>query len=567
MNFCWKKLKSLIFRKPLLSFFVLFLLSFVLINQLNLNPAPIELTKEEKEFQAYCNSSSEWIQLIHRKAYVRPQSNFYFVDRKVFRLSVMHNTDFKWNENEIFIKYYFKYNQREYSPSPNGKQIKLIRTPAIGFSDYQFTIFEHEFDLVSFFQLDDEQQLLNSDLNFMFIYGYSRTEFMQAKPAHFAIDSSKKKASIFCTDIVYVEPNELNDFQMWIELNNRVGHAVAFYNHSIPFNSNFNDYMKESQSQTAKHLFQLQCIPNLAKISSLQNKDFLQVKTDLLGPQSYYYIPSTRQLFVDALEHLLINECMHLFADTYNHVFIGGIDDLIVPYSSDSIGAPNKLIEQLSESEFDGEHLKNLISHESICQTGNSSDVNLSSYLTEIKNKHKISNESQIWFKSVEYFQMNELDIVMEKLRDKVDTESNQIKFSYVQRFKEKTYLKQFDLLINSTRDRFYAKNLIQIYDSILKPYINQNAQFISKLKTFDRFVYAIEPYNEMRYGKAFRIPIPGKFTNAHLSPKQKVVPLNDNYVLSHFREPKNSSKIVFPITKIVFDLTYFKCFFNKSHF
>lgn len=139
----------------------------------------------------------------------------------------------------------------------------------------------------------------------------------------------------------------------------------------------------------------------------------------------------------------------------------------------------------------------------------------------------------------------------------------------------------QFSITIKSHLELRYAINLLQIYKTYLRPYLDQNsALFLNHVQDFDRFFVLIGDVNTFFLGKTVHntrstldmtIHFLQHFTYSNNSrielsrgiAKRTFFIPNDLARLSHFRRTLNFQNKEFPIDSFIFDLNYFNCYFK----
>jgi len=127
--------------------------------------------------------------------------------------------------------------------------------------------------------------------------------------------------------------------------------------------------------------------------------------------------------------------------------------------------------------------------------------------------------------------------------------------------YQDPSYGANFTLKIENMQDFYYARNLLDIYLNMIKPFLEENKKLLEKFSPdFRRFHFFRRPLADPAYGKAFT----NLDTASDSSPHGPIgaVRLND-YYMSHFRRISIFARTEAPIDSIVFDFNYFLCYFQ----
>lgn len=138
-----------------------------------------------------------------------------------------------------------------------------------------------------------------------------------------------------------------------------------------------------------------------------------------------------------------------------------------------------------------------------------------------------------------------------------------------------------FSVTINSHRELRYAINLLKVYKTYLKPYLEENSvYFLNQTKDFDRFFVFVGDLNSYALGKTLHntratfdmtIHLLEHYLDSNISrpqlqrgfePRIYFIP-NDLARLSHFRKVLNFSYKEIPFENFIFDVNYFNCYFK----
>lgn len=139
-----------------------------------------------------------------------------------------------------------------------------------------------------------------------------------------------------------------------------------------------------------------------------------------------------------------------------------------------------------------------------------------------------------------------------------------------------------FSVTIKSQRELKYAINLLKVYKTYFKPYLDENAAlFLNQTKDFDRFFAIVGHINNFALGKtlhnsdvSFDISlhmVENYFDISQNPPQVKYDKANwrlnyfpyDLSHLSHFRKVQYFSYKEVPFEFLVFNLNYFNCYFR----
>jgi hypothetical protein len=127
--------------------------------------------------------------------------------------------------------------------------------------------------------------------------------------------------------------------------------------------------------------------------------------------------------------------------------------------------------------------------------------------------------------------------------------------------YQDPIYGANFTLKITNIQDFYYARNLLDIYLNLIKPFLNENKEFLERFSPdFRRFNFFRKPLIDPGYGKAFTNLDTASHSSPHGPPN--VVHLDD-YYMSHFRSIAQIARTEAPIDSIVFDFNYFFCYFR----
>ena len=125
--------------------------------------------------------------------------------------------------------------------------------------------------------------------------------------------------------------------------------------------------------------------------------------------------------------------------------------------------------------------------------------------------------------------------------------------------YQNPNYGANFTLVINSTQDLIYARNLLNIYVNLVQPFLENNKKTLSKLSDdFMRFYFFRSPLVLPEYGKAFTNLDTATDSGPH-GPKD--VFILEDYYISHFRSIAILERNEALIDTIVFDFNYFFCY------
>jgi hypothetical protein len=199
----------------------------------------------------------------------------------------------------------------------------------------------------------------------------------------------------------------------------------------------------------------------------------------------------------------------------------------------------------------------------------------VSSYLENIYERDKLSEDYSIYFPQVLFGKPDLIDLIFDKisaiLGDEIGKTPNfPIKVGIKQDYKDTDpifqspgYGSDFTFLIRNKNEYTYAANLNLLYKKLIKPFLDKNNQSLSHVsELFRRFYYFTEPLKGAGYlGKTMGNPDRATFVSPHYSNNYFTTFTTENY-LSHFRNRISLKRGEVSITNMHIDFNYFLCYF-----
>lgn len=330
----------------------------------------------------------------------------------------------------------------------------------------------------------------------------------------FSYNGTENKV-ILCGKAYYLPAKQEKDFQFWVELTRLQGYEkIVIFNNSIENTptsqqvfSNYKDFVQ---------VVQYQCLPNfihkkLKEVESPKFIDFNYIKNQLK------FNPLALHIF---FERMTQNECYWENKDKYKHIAVLDIDESVIP--------------KILDNHFEAENLKKrevnlnkLIKAENKCAK---SSHDLQSYFIQLQNglskrfksffDRKIANRTDpvlsYHFHTAFYPQYELVDYITEQIAIQISSVNSSVNGSSIirvpvhhfQGFNVTWYKLNFTILISNSEELAYAKYLIELWKSVIKPFVRANKNAFDNL-TFSRLFF-FEP-----------TATPGKVGNK-LQPKKK---------------------------------------------
>ncbi len=127
--------------------------------------------------------------------------------------------------------------------------------------------------------------------------------------------------------------------------------------------------------------------------------------------------------------------------------------------------------------------------------------------------------------------------------------------------YQDPNYGANFTITIGNMKQMYYARNLLDIYLNLIKPFLDENKEVLGNFSSdFKRFHYFRHPLANPGYGKSFTNLDTAVYSGPHGPPHALGT---SDYYLSHFRRISIFPKIHAPIDSVVFDFNYFFCYFQ----
>ncbi|RNA17357.1 hypothetical protein BpHYR1_038367 [Brachionus plicatilis] len=282
------------------------------------------------------------------------------------------------------------------------------------------------------------------------------------------------------------------------------------------------------------------------------------------------------------MNQLMVNECYLDNIDKYKYITVIDNDETIIP-RADTLRA---IQENLVSSNPASGELVNF----SKCNSGK---IDMINYLKSLKSKFDLKSPTSFYFKQGFYIKQRIADKIMKNLNNFLVhdlTKLNQTKFGFEILVKNSTVQTndfQFDykFKIESRFDYEYAKKLVLIYHTIIKPFLKKNGKILQKFSQHvDRLFMISGKVNNFAWGKSIHDTRRTFDMTVHHAleffDRGKSVLYNDRFYLdeahakyytldydyghlSHFRSRIHFKFEPMPINYLHVDLNYFNCYFK----
>lgn len=179
-----------------------------------------------------------------------------------------------------------------------------------------------------------------------------------------------------------------------------------------------------------------------------------------------------------------------------------------------------------------------------------------------INEKNNISSNNSLVFNWIYYLKQSSVDKIINDLNKKLSSITNFTNLTFPIQFSTEIVRQAYIFSISNKNELMYAINMNRIYFKIVKSFFEKVSNMNLKIGLFDRlFKIEADKQNIWRQKSLDRTDS-HDIIMFHISPgPHKTVPYEFGE-MSHFRRDEWYFKYEMPITALMFDLNYFKCFY-----
>ena len=491
-----------------------------------------------------CEQSQEWLE-INSNIFLKSTSVKYFLDeQKLVALFTCRTGNYNELLNITLNNCGLNY----------GKQMVQMFNREKTKLDMFFHIRHYQnFLLTSYFDL----KIKASD-DLILVCGTRKTK-VKIRHLH---EKNAKKTAVICTEPLFLENQDHQSLAWWIEMNKMSGYQkIILFNNSIPNTREFIRLFDKHKDFV--EINQLKCLPNFYN-SNLHKylTDYRELITGKWGLENINFL---------AFDGIANNECLNANAHENKLVLIQDNDEAFVVPRLEKFHKLTSVVEYMSETKNRYKLNKFLYPTRSDCR------YSKPTYFDDLFSQRH-GNESDkysVFFQNVVFVNNDLIKLIFKQIS--LINFSNEYNFKYPLKIKIKqnyiandpmyknpNYGANFVLTITNKNEMNYAWNLLDIYENVVEPFMNETSgggsdSFVPE--SFKRFYFFKTPLVQPQYGKSLSNIVSATHTGPH-RPNGKIVELNE-YYMSHFRTRAIFEKHHVPITSVIFDFNYFYCYFQ----
>jgi hypothetical protein len=530
----------------------------------------------ENQNLTYCENSQEWSD-INGELFIRRKTAKYFIDRKSLLVFTMSRTGWVQNFKFIFdVSVFYKNNLISYKKYNHVKTEQFISIN--GYEDYSMSVNLDLEDYISSFSRNENisKAKIEADdvrINF-FISIFNKhkklkmnSKIINATVGYYRNRSFKTKSAIICTEPLFLENKDYQDFEFWIELNKLIGYEkIAIFNNSIPNNDLFNSLFERNKNFI--DVIQFNCLPNFIKKGDKYLRKYKEFIVGEWGMGTIMFL---------GFDTMANNECFYHYSDRAKLILVQDNDEAFIPPKLiRNFESSQKVVGFLSKTSYftDKNSMKTFqesFLSKKFCE---SKPNYLSSYIQKIYVRNKLGEDHSIYFPQVVFGKPDLIELIFDQIDKYLEEKTSKmlnypikiiIKQDYNDsepNYQDQQYATDFTILIRDYDEYKYAINMNYIYKNYIKQFMNKANQNVAQVsQLFSRFYYFNEPLKHGSYGgKSMGNPNKATFVSPHFS-NGITFSSRENY-LSHFRNRHILNRGEVPITTINIDFNYLICYF-----
>ena len=527
----------------------------------------------ENDFNKYCDSKGEWINL-NNEHFFKNGASFYIIDESKARLYFLTRSAFVFGlELKLVIKI------------ENNGELELTVQGMSGtpwFVDvYASCTFDAVFDLNNILYSKKNLNLVQN-LDKIKVIFYIRDKFkntitknpMELKLKY--LNREKKKSAILCAKCLYLNAEEYLHLNWWIELNKRAGYEkIVMCNQSLGYNHR-NIYplgffeIIESYGDFIE-LTQLECLPNFNAPVTETTKYFNTFKMMKISGEFNAFM-------TDTINILVLGQCYLDNIDKYDYVGVFDNDETVLPKISEHFQRVKDSVNLIKS--FKKENLKKFtdIIFKDKCdsfslqsQNINKTSNHIYSYLKNIEKSQNIDGTS-LYFRQGYFISLQMVGHIIGHISDffkknKFNGSQIFINISHNDSLLSEFLNNSCNIIILNQDEYEYALGLINIFNVIIKPYIEKNKKIIDTYSDRYQRIFVILK-NQDTLGKTihntkstFEFTLHNPLLYLSNRPSFYSFIENEYGYLNHFRKTLSNIETI-SIRDLFLDLNFFNCFF-----
>ena len=281
----------------------------------------------------------------------------------------------------------------------------------------------------------------------------------------------------------------------------------------------------------------------------------------------------------DTINILVLGQCYLDNIDKYDYIGVFDNDETVLPKISDQFSSIAKSIEQFKSFKIDDlNKFNDLIfndkcNHYKIDLIKNKNPNHIYPYLKNVEYNQNIK-ESSLYFYQGYFFSYKLTERLFNYVTNyfvnsKFNDTQLKININHDEKFVITEYpINRCSLTIANREEYNYLMNLIQIVNSLIKPYLDKNREIINKfVDRYERFFVILK--NRDTLGKTihntkstFEFSLHEPMLYLKNVPDIYTKIENENGYLHHFRKSLSQNGIDFDVYDIYLDLNFFNCYF-----
>ena len=525
-----------------------------------------------KSLDSNClQNGREWIEM-KNDIFFRKSSAKYFLEDKKLQILFIRKQDSMTNITELLFNFTVKYKNHLITKLQDRSEQETNELIIFfNIRQYQDFILNARLDLQQLLGISEEIDLDELQIHFsiqvLVAHLFWRTR-IQSGPikanvvGHFRRKQpTQETRAVVCTEPLFLERKDFASLAWWIELVKMSGYKkVVLYNNSIPNDRTFNDLFR--QNEHFIEIRQLKCLPNF--IDPKKDK-YLSHYKEFIGGE--WHIDNVHFLGFDAIAN---NECLYSHSNTADLVLVQDNDEAFLAPRLDKFNTLSKTFAFLSQKENSFSANKQAFPTRGDCTT-NDADY-LSTFLRkEVYSRKGVDRDHSFFFQNTIYANSELVEIIFDQISAIDILEKGfPIKLKIRQEYKpvdkmysSANYGADFVLVINNAHELNYARNMLDVYTNLIKPFLAKNKEAISRVpQDYKRFYFFTQPLVLPQYGKSLTNLESSTFSDPH-RPNGKVFELEEHF-MSHFRSIAILERKQVSIKSFNVDFNYFFCYFQS---
>lgn len=383
---------------------------------------------------------------------------------------------------------------------------------------------------------------------------------------------TQRNNTVLCLKPIYLKESDYYSFNWWVEMLKYTGyHKLVVYNNSIPNNPQFNSLFRENEEYI--DVYQMNCLPNfIDESNSSDRRKYFDSITDLIRQTDHRL--SMEHIYFLAFDMISFGECYYSYSHEYKYVFVHDQDEILLPKLFKNFETPMDSIFYLSNQSLAlfPEYPQSILKSD-YCKNKKDNHPNLFEEYTEhLIEKYEIPSDHSIFYPQYLYARSDHLEYVFEifdrelkniSIHDYKDEEI--IVYVDDNKFEKNDYYAfVVSFSIKSKKELIYAKNLVYVFNDIIKPFLRKNKQAIEKISnTFTSFIYFNGDLwqGDNHVGKSMHNPDSTTRIHTHWSLDGNVFYMDDEFI-SHFKTRPDFNRLTVSVYNLNLDLNYFSCYF-----